>query len=169
MLAHGMTRNTFIGAEGCAIEPLDESGRFFYCPPNSSSNGQWLAILRWLLVQDWDRDEDGRPETLRLMFGTPRRWLEDGKMISVERAPTDFGPVSVRMQSRLQQGKVTAEVELPGRNKPKQVLLRARVPEGWRVVSARIGETAIETDQNGTVDLARLEEKGTVVFDVKRN
>src|SRR5207249_1602285 len=93
MLAHGMTRNTFIGAEGCSLQPLDRGGRFFYCPPNSSSNGQWLAVLRYLLVQDWDTDEDGRPDTLRLLFATPRRWLEDGKTIVVERAPTAFGPV----------------------------------------------------------------------------
>src|SRR5207244_11875286 len=101
MLAHGMTRNTFIGAEGCAIEPLDAGGRFFYCPPNSASNGQWLAVLRHLLVQDWDADGDGRPETLRLLFATPRRWLEDGKDIKVEHVPTAFGPVSVLVQSKL--------------------------------------------------------------------
>ncbi len=37
------------------------------------------------------------PNTLRLLFATPKRWLEDGKTISVERAPTAFGPVSVRV------------------------------------------------------------------------
>src|SRR5204863_9758156 len=129
MLAHGMTRNTFIGAEGTSLEPLDEGGRFFFCPPNSSSNGQWLAVLRHLLVQDWDLDEDGKPETLRLLFGTPRRWLEDGKSITVERAPTAFGPVSMRMESKLGQGEVVAEVGLPTRNAAKTILLRARVPE----------------------------------------
>lgn len=64
MLAHGMTRNTFYGAEGCSIQPLDEGGRFFYCPPNTSANGQWLSVLRNILVQDWDVDQDGRPDTL---------------------------------------------------------------------------------------------------------
>src|SRR5204862_6814739 len=35
--------------------------------------------LRYLLVQDYDLDDDGRPETLRLRFAAPRPWLEDGK------------------------------------------------------------------------------------------
>ena len=48
-----------------------------------------------MLVQDWDLDDDGVPETLRLLFATPRRWLEDGKELKVERAPTAFGPVSI--------------------------------------------------------------------------
>ena len=42
-------------------------------------------MLRYLLVQDYDLDDDGRAETLRLCFATPRRWLEDGKQIDVER------------------------------------------------------------------------------------
>ena len=43
--------------------------------------------LRYLLVQDWDMDDDGRAETLRLAFATPRRWLEDGKRIDVSQRP----------------------------------------------------------------------------------
>jgi hypothetical protein len=167
MLAHGMTRNTFIGAEGCAIEPLDAGGRFFYCPPNSSSNGQWLAVLRYLLVQDWDMDEDGRPETLRLLFGTPRRWLEEGKTIRVERAPTAFGPVSMKAESKLGQGEVTVDVDLPKRNKPVRTLLRVRVPAGWKVVSAKSGERSFQTDENGTIEITGLDGKNRIVFEVK--
>ena len=167
MLAHGMTRNTFIGAEGCAVEPLDEGGRFFYCPPNSSSNGQWLAVLRYLLVQDWDEDEDGRPDTLRLCFATPRRWLEDGKNILVENAPTDFGPVSVTMESKLRSGEVVANVSLPARNTPKRILLRARVPEGRKVVSATVGNEKRAVDDRGTVDLSDLRGQQHVVFHVQ--
>jgi hypothetical protein len=167
MLAQGMTRNTFIGAEGCAIEPLDEGGRFFYCPPNSSSNGQWLAVLRYLLVQDWDMDEDGRPDTLRLLFGTPRRWLEDGKTITVEHAPTAFGKVSMKVESRLRQEEVTVDVSLPARNKPMKTLLRARVPEGWKVVSAKCGERSFVTDEKGTIEITGLEGTTRVVFKVK--
>ncbi len=138
MLAHGMTRNTFIGAEGCSIQPLDEGGRFFYCPPNTSANGQWIAVLRNILVQDWDVDEDGRPDTLRLAFGTQKRWLEDGKTIKVESAPTAFGPVSYQIESHLSNGHILANVELPTRNKANQILLRVRVPDGWRVTNASV-------------------------------
>ena len=114
-------------------------------------------------------DDDGEPETLRLLFGTSRRWLEDGKRLVVERAPTAFGPVSVRAESHLASGSVTATVELPTRNAPRRILLRARVPEGWRVTSARLGSETLQVDDRGTVDLTGR--KGTVVvrFAVKKD
>jgi hypothetical protein len=169
MLAQGFTRNTFVAGEGCPLAPVDEGGRFFYCPPNSAGNAHFLTMLRNLLVQDLDMDDDGEPETLRLLFGTSRRWLEDGKRLVVERAPTAFGPVSVRAESHLASGSVTATVELPTRNAPRRILLRARVPEGWRVTSARLGSETLQVDDRGTVDLTGR--KGTVVvrFAVKKD
>jgi hypothetical protein len=168
MLAHGMTRNTFAGAEGASIETLDEGGRYFYCPPNSSSNGQWLAVLRHLLVQDLDEDNDGEPETLRLLFGTPRRWLEDGKSIIVERAPTAFGQVSVRVKSNLAEGNVVAEVQLPERNTPKHTFLRIRLPEGWKTTGAKAGTQKLQPDAKATVDLTNLRGKQSIRFDVAK-
>jgi len=169
MLAHGMTRNTFIGAEGCSTEPLDEGGRFFYCPPNSSSNAQWLSVLRSLLVQDVDMNEDGQPDTLRLLFGTPRRWLEDGKKLRVERAPTAFGPVSVFIEARLAQGEVVAKVDLPQRNRAQRVMLRARLPQGWHATSAMVGSVELKPDEQGTVELTQFSGTVTVQFRVGKN
>jgi hypothetical protein len=167
-LAQGLTRNTFVGGEGSTLDPVDDGGRFFYCPPNSAANAHVLSMLRSMLVQDLDADDDGRPETLRLLFGTSRRWLEDGKTIAVERAPTAFGEVSVRIASRLAAGEVVAEVVLPGRNPPQQTLLRARVPEGWRVVAATAGATKLAADEQGTVDLTALRGPQTIRFQVER-
>ncbi len=167
-LAQGFTRNTFICGEGCALTPLDQGGRFMYCPPNSAANSHFLSTLRWCLVQDWDLDDDGKPETLRLFFATPKRWLEDGKVINVERAPTAFGPVSVRMESRLSQGVVNAEVSLPERNHPKQILLRARVPYGWKVTGAICEGKPLEADSSGTVDLSSRKGRALIAFQVQR-
>ena len=125
-------------------------------------------MLRFMLVQDSDRDDDGKPETLRLLFGTSRRWLEDGKTLKVERAPTAFGEVSVNAQSRLAAGEIVADVTLPGRNPPQQILLRARVPDGWRVVAATAGSTPLAADERGTVDLTSLRGRPTVRFHVAR-
>ena len=168
MLAHGFTRNTFIGAEGCSLTPLDGGGRMFYCPPNSASNAEWLWMLRHLVVQDFDMDADGTPETLRLMFATPKAWLADGKQIKVERAPTVFGPVSMNVQSKLSKGEVIAEVDLPKRNQPKQILLRARVPDGWKVISASAGNNKLQVDEKGSVDLTKLKGKVSVRFQVNK-
>ncbi len=164
MLAQGLTRNTFVGGEGCTLVPVDAGGRFFYCPPNSAASAHVLSMLRYMLVQDWDLDDDGKPETLRLAFATPKRWLEDRKTIKVERAPTAFGPVSVRLESRLAEGKVLAEVDLPERNPPRKTFLRARLPEGWEVVGVQGPNGRLSADRAGTVDLSALKGKVSVVF-----
>jgi len=169
MLAQGFTRNTFIGGEGCTLDPVDDGGRFFYCPPNSAANAHFLSMLRYLLVQDFDLDNNGEPETLRLCFATPKRWLEDGKTIKLERAPTAFGPVSVVVQSKLSQGEVIAEMDLPQRNQLKQTLLRIRVPDGWRVTSATAGATGLKVDERGTVDVSNLKGKATLRFRVSKS
>jgi hypothetical protein len=168
MLAHGFTRNTLIAGEGATLAPVDERGRFFYCPPNSAGNAHFLAMLRNLLVQDWDLDDDGRPETLRLLFGTSRQWLADGETLTVERAPTAFGPVSVHAQSKLSDGRVRVQLELPERESPLRCYLRARLPDGWRVVSAKSAGRALSTDDSGTADVSGLAGKIAVEFEVAK-
>ncbi len=175
MLAQGFTRNTFIGAEGCALKPLDEGGRLFYCPPNTAANAHFLSMLRDVLVQDSDLNDDGKPDTLRLGFATPKRWLEDGKGYKIERAPTAFGAVSVSMQSKLSQGEVVVDVQLPERNSPEKIFLRARVPDGWKVVSAEIisaeaiPHPPFKIDEKGTLDISSLKGKKTIRFAVNKN
>ncbi len=160
MLAQGFTRETLVAGEGCTLAPVDPGGRFFYCPPNSAGNAHFLTMLRNLLVQDLDLDADGVPETLRLLFATSRRWLEDGRRIVVERAPTAFGPVTLRVISSLSRGEVLAQVSLPSRNTPRRTLLRLRLPDGWRVISANGGSGVLFPDRNGTLDLTGM--AGTV-------
>jgi hypothetical protein len=134
-LAQGMTRDTFIGCEGSSLGALDQFGRQMSLPPNSAANSNYLQTLRYLLVQDYDLDDDGRAETLRLLFATPRKWLEDGKEIRVERAPTAFGEVSIVVKSELSKGRVMAEVDMP-KSKPQKTLLRLRLPGGWKLTVA---------------------------------
>jgi hypothetical protein len=100
--------------------------------------------LRYLLVQDYDLDDDGRAETLRLCFATPRRWLEDGNEIVVERAPTQFGDVSFHIRSKVKDGSVTAEIDLPPRP-AAHTLLRLRLPDNVKILSANVPITAPDT------------------------
>jgi hypothetical protein len=167
MLAQGFTRNTFSSGEGCAIEPLDADGRLVSLPPNSAANSHFLSMLRYMLVQDWDLDDDGKPDTLRLAFVTPKRWLEDGKGFKLERAPTAWGQVSLKMESHLSKGEVVAEVDLPTRNTGEKILLRARVPDGWKVVLAQAGAAKLKPDEKGTVDISSLKGKQTIHFEVQ--
>jgi hypothetical protein len=167
-LAQGLTRETFVGAEGTGLKPLDEFGRPMYLPPNSTAQAYFLWMLRYLLVQDWDLDDNGAPETLRLCFATPKRWLADGGVIKLDRAPTAFGPVSLRIQSRLKRGEVVADVALPARNPAKQTLLRVRVPDGWRITGAKSGNTILTADERGTVDISSLKGNVTIHFQVSK-
>src|SRR5262249_24445025 len=169
MLAQGFTRNTLIAAEGSTLAAVDDGGRFFYCPPNSAGNAHFLTMLPNALVQDWDLDDDGEPETLRLLFASSRRWLEDGKQIAVERSPTAFGPVSVKAESRLSEGRVVVNANLPARNPAKRTLLRARVPDGWRVTVARVGENRLGVGFRGAVGLSGQSGRVSVAFEVERS
>jgi hypothetical protein len=155
-LAQGFTRDTFICGEGSMIVPVYGNGRQFYLPPNSAGNAHYLQLLRYMLVQDYDLDDDARPETLRLLFGTPRRWLEDGKTIKIERAATTFGEVSAVVQSRLNDGEVTAELKLPAKA-PTKTLLRLRLPEGWKLTGAQANGQKVDV-RDDTITLTPLRE-----------
>ena len=169
LLAQGFTRNTFVVGEGCTLDPVDAHGRFFYCPPNSAGNAHFLSMLRNLLVQDWDADDDGRPDTLRLLFATPRAWLQDGQRIRVERAPTAFGEVSLEIESHLATGTVTAKVSLPARDRPAHTLLRIRLPDGWVVTAANTRSgTGLNVDRAGTTDLTALNGEQEITYRVAR-
>jgi hypothetical protein len=152
-LAQGMTSGTFVGGEGSRFFHGDKHGRSFYLPPNSASNATFLTTLRYLLVQDWDLDDDGKPETLRLLDAVPPRWLKDGAKIVVDKAPTAFGEVSLRTESRLNNGEVRVSVQAPPRA-PRRLFLRLPDPPGFRITAIRIGDAEARRDTDGRVDLS---------------
>ena len=91
-LAQGMTRDTFISPEPSSLMTMDDGnphnkGRPMFLPPITFANAFFQHLLRYLLIQDFDLDNDGAPQTLRLAFATPRAWLCDGATIKVARAP----------------------------------------------------------------------------------
>jgi hypothetical protein len=165
-LAQGMTRGTFIGGEGSRFMHGDANGRSFYLPPNSASNAAWLLTLRYLLLQDWDLDEDARPDTLRLLYAAPRRWLQDGCEIRVDDAPTMFGLVSMHVKSRLKAGYVEVRV-VPPPLPVKSMLLRAPLPDGWRAESVELDGQPAALGEGDTVDLSGRKSPLTVRFNVK--
>ncbi|MEX2309628.1 MAG: hypothetical protein WD738_18800 [Pirellulales bacterium] len=167
-LAQGMARGTFIGGEGTRFLHGDANGRSFYLPPNSAANAVWLVTLRNLLIQDWDLDEDAKPDTLRLLFAAPRRWLVGGGQIRIENAPTAFGPVSCRVASKLNDGYIEARVTPPPR-RVETMLLRAPLPEGWKVDAVEINGAGAPLREGDTVDLTGQTGPLTVRFIVKRS
>ena len=132
---------------------------------HNPANANFLQQLRYILVQDYDLNDDGRPETLRLGFATPRGWMKSGSRVRVTNAPTEFGRVSYTIDSAINDGRVNAEVSIPDRNPPEKVLLRLRLPDGRKIDSAEANgkEVAVQQSDNGeTIDLSDLKGEVTV-------
>lgn len=165
-LAQGMTRGTFIGGEGSQFRHGDANGRSFYLPPNSTSNAAWLIALRYLLIQDWDLDENAKPETLRLLYGAPRRWFADGQQIRIENAPTTFGTISLVAESKLSAGYVDVHITPPTRA-TKTMLLRAPLPANWQVAAAEVDGKITRLNGVDGVELTGITTPINVKFRVK--
>ena len=145
MIAIGMTPGTYISGEAISVVPVNGAYyRSMYMPPNSGANASYLETFRQLLVHE-RRGPSGAPAGLDLAFSTPRAWLADGKTISVQGAPTSFGPVSfsiARTGSR-----IDVDVTAP----PKaRVRIRLRLPAGERVRRVSLG---VLHAASGTIDL----------------
>ncbi len=183
-LAAGMTRGTFVAGESDNIGPIatkwplqsgycaigqpctppsahdgwtpDEYYRAMYQAPNGANNTMFLDTLHQMLVHEVD-DANVAPVGLQLAFATPRAWLADGKTISVEGAPTAFGPLSYRIHSQLSHHLVTAAVDVPA-HAPASLQLRLRVPAGNTLTVVTVnGRPVPGVDRaSGTIDLSGM-------------
>jgi hypothetical protein len=114
------------------LEPVEHRwgwGQYFGPP---STDGAWFDLYRHMLIQE---QED---ETLVLLPATPRKWLEDGKQIEIRRAPTDFGPLSMTVESRAASGTIRANLDMPRRCRPQELLVRLRHPAGKRLAAVKV-------------------------------
>ena len=127
VMAHQYTRGTWTAPETRNL--LGDGNAAPYCTP-----AQLVVELltRWLLVF-----EDPESETLWLGKGIPRDWLASGKAVKVRGAPTRWGRVSYSITSKLNQGEITAEVELPP-GFPAVTKLRFRAPGDAKIISVRL-------------------------------
>lgn len=98
---------------------------------NSHGLAYFMEQFRSLLV--W---EDGND--LWLAKATPRHWLEQGNKISVKNAPTYFGILAYEIVSDVDNGKITATIEIPNRNPIKSVIVRFRHPKATPIKSVTV-------------------------------
>ena len=102
----------------------------YYGPP--STDGAWFEIYRRMLINEWGND------TLMIGQAIPRDWLGNGKKIEVKNAPTYFGEMSLNIEGINSDNEIKAEIDMPSRNPPKQLLVRLRHPEGKAIKSAMV-------------------------------
>ena len=110
-----------------------ETYTFWECYTHASQHktheeGWFLMQTRWLLFLE----EGG---TLAFLRAIPRRWLEHGKKIELRNVATYFGPASLRVESKLNDGSIEAAVECKAERRPREITIRLPHPEGRKAVS----------------------------------
>jgi hypothetical protein len=88
----------------------------------SSDEAQVACWLRLMFIR-----EDG--EDLVLGQALPRDWLSDGRVCEIERAPTHFGSMGLRVASHAAEDHIDVTLTPPDRNPPRRIILRLRHPE----------------------------------------
>jgi len=116
MLAYGMTRDTYSAVECTKIV----TGENAWTLPHLYSATQQLRLLRNMILR-----EDG--DSLRIGEAIPRAWLENGKKIQVQGAPTRFGDVSFTISA--EKNKISVRITPPSRSAPKRILITLRHPK----------------------------------------
>ena len=85
-------------------------------------------LVRWMLVF-----EDSDADTLHVGRAIPRDWVASGKPIGIENAPTRYGRVTYRLETR-ETGVLAASIVLPPTGAlPKELHVTFRVAKGKKV------------------------------------
>jgi len=120
----------------------------------SSDESNVAGWLRYLFVR-----EEG--DTLLVGQAVPREWLKAGQRCGIERTATYFGPASVVYAST--DGQITASLDAPRRNAPKEVRLRFRESNGRPLSSVEVNGKRWEKFKGEWVQLPGDIGKATVV------
>jgi hypothetical protein len=114
---------------------------FYHVSQNKTHEEAWFLMqTRWMLFLE-DKD------TLRLLPGIPRTWLEDGKNIEIKNMSSYFGLFSLEVKSNLSKGYVTASISCDPKRKPSAVIIRLPHPENHKpkTVSGGVYDPKTET------------------------
>jgi hypothetical protein len=150
-LAYGMSRETYAGVEITHLR----TGKNEPTLPHLYSGTQQLLLLRNMLIR-----EDGKE--LRLGQAIPRPWLEGGKEVRVENAPTLFGPASYSIRSFDGARRMTIELEPPSQRPPERILVRLRHPERRPISQVTINGARSHDFTEDTLALAHLRHHATI-------
>jgi hypothetical protein len=86
-------------------------------------------------------------DTLKLLSGAPRAWLQSGKRIEVENAGSFFGHLSFKVLSAVESGVIEASITCEDRNrKPRKVMIRLPHPLGQRAMAIEGGQYDLESE-----------------------
>jgi hypothetical protein len=123
---HDHSRGSWTAGE---VTGIDGGGAIFCIPAQQTIP----LLVRWMLVfEDADKDE------LHCGRAIPRDWVATGRPIAIEKAPTRYGLVSYRLESR-DSSMLAATVSLaPNGRLPKQLYVSFRAPAGKSVAGVTV-------------------------------
>jgi hypothetical protein len=107
----------------------------YHVSPHKTHEEAWFMMrCRWMLYLE-------AGDTLTLLPGVPRAWLEHGKIIAVDGMASYFGQLTFRVESNLAAGSVTIHIKINGALDRLPKLLRVRVPhpQGVKAAAVSIG------------------------------
>lgn len=110
----------------------------------SSDESNTAGWLRFLFAR-----EEG--DQLLLGQAVPREWLKPGQRCGIENTVTYFGPASVVYSATADE--ITAQVDGPRRNPPKQIRIRFRHPAERPIASVVVGGKPWQRFQGDWVEL----------------
>ena len=92
----------------------------------------FLMATRWMLYM-----EEGN--SLNLLSGVPRAWLNDGENITVRNASSYFGKISFQVQSDLKNNRIMATINIDSDRAPREVEIRLPHPQGKKPIEVKGG------------------------------
>ena len=125
-MALGMTRSTYGGVEHPYLD-----GQNPHTIPHLRTGSQQLRLLRSMLVR-----EEG--DQLILAQAAPQPWLEHGRQIRVQDAPSYFGPLGYQIDSLANQGRINVQIDPPQRQPPAAIVLCLRHPQAKPIRAVRV-------------------------------
>jgi len=155
-LAYGMSRDTYAGVEITFLR----TGMNAPTLPHLFSGAQQLLLLRNMLIK-----EEG--DQLWLGRAIPRPWLEDGKKIRIENAPTLFGKTSYVIQSSDNARRINVDLVPPTDLPPKSINLRLRQPDNRAISRVTVNGAPWKNFAGETVKLTGLKGPATIGVDYK--
>lgn len=111
ILAHTSATNAGFEFSVRPWDNRDPGGNF---PPHGWFAAKFIGLLRDMLVREWKGD-------LHLLTVVSPAWVKPGAVISVRRAPTDFGTITVN--ARFNPGGMTLGLSARWRQAPQRIIL----------------------------------------------
>ena len=113
---------------------------YFRASAHKTHEEAWFLMeTRWMLYLECG-------STLRLLGGIPRRYLEDGKKIELDKVATYFGPLTLNVNSAVKGGRVEAKIVCDSDRWPGRVELRLPHPRGLKATRVEGGSYNSQTE-----------------------